>query len=138
MWTIFLVVIAATLAAIFFAWPKAGDKVRVLNNPANPPAPTATSAGGTTASATPASATTNSAGPQAQNGNVVLTVSGYIINRERIEISPRFMGMVKWIGVKKGDAVTDGQVVVLLDDTEFKARLEAFHGPAEDAGKEPS
>ena len=58
----------------------------------------------------------------------MLTVSGYIINRERIEISPRFMGQVKWIGVKKGDAVTNGQVVVLLDDTEFKARLAQADG----------
>jgi dTDP-4-amino-4,6-dideoxygalactose transaminase len=35
----------------------------------------------------------------------VLTASGYIVNRERIELSPRFLGVVKWIGVKKGDAV---------------------------------
>jgi len=27
------------------------------------------------------------------------------------------------IGVKKGDAVTNGQVVVLLDDAEYKARF---------------
>ena len=53
----------------------------------------------------------------------VLTVSGYIIARERIEISPRFMGVVQWIGVKKGDAVTNGQVVVRLDDAEYRARL---------------
>jgi HlyD family secretion protein len=55
--------------------------------------------------------------------DAVLTVSGYIVNRERIEISPRFLGVVKWIGVKKGDAVTNGQVVVLLDDAEQKARV---------------
>ena len=53
----------------------------------------------------------------------MLTVSGYIINRERIELSPRYLGVVKWIGVKKGDAVTNGQIVVLLDDIEYKARL---------------
>jgi RND family efflux transporter MFP subunit len=66
-------------------------------------------------------------------GNVALTVSGYIINRERIEISPRFMGMVKWIGVKKGDAVTNGQIVVLLDDTEYRARLREAEGRAASA-----
>ena len=58
----------------------------------------------------------------------MLIVSGYIVNRERIEISPRFMGVVKWIGVKKGDAVTNNQVVVLLDDTEFKARMQEAEG----------
>lgn len=62
----------------------------------------------------------------ARPGDVVLTVSGYIINRERIEISPRYLGVVKWIGVKKGDAVTNGQTVVLLDDAEYRAqRLQA-------------
>jgi HlyD family secretion protein len=30
---------------------------------------------------------------------------------------------VKWIGVKKGDAVTNNQIVVLLDDAEQRARL---------------
>jgi HlyD family secretion protein len=60
--------------------------------------------------------------------HVALTVSGYIINRERIEISPRFLGVVKWIGVKKGDAVTNGQVVVLLDDAEYRAQLHQAEG----------
>jgi HlyD family secretion protein len=55
--------------------------------------------------------------------DVVLTVSGYIINHERIEISPRFLGQVKWIGVKKGDTVTNGQTLVVLDDAEQQARL---------------
>jgi len=60
--------------------------------------------------------------------NSILTVSGYIINRERIELSPRFMGVVKWIGVRKGDAVTNGQVVVLLDDAEYQARKSELEG----------
>lgn len=129
LWTIFILVIVATLAAMYFARPKASDKVRVLKNSVNPPASGATSSGvTTTASAGPASATTNSVPAQTQSSEVVFTVSGYIINRERIEISPRFMGVVKWIGVKKGDAVTNGQVVVLLDDTEFKARLAQADG----------
>jgi len=65
--------------------------------------------------------------PKGTNG-LVLTVSGYIITRERIELSPRFLGVVKWIGVKKGDLVTNGQVVVLLDDAEHKARLQEAEG----------
>jgi len=63
----------------------------------------------------------------------VLTVSGYIINRERIELSPRFMGVVTWIGVKKGDTVTNGQVVVLLDDAEYKARVAQADGEVANA-----
>lgn len=73
-----------------------------------------------------ASAAGATAGAETSGSSVagsVLTVSGYIIARERIEISPRFMGVVEWIGVKKGDAVTNGQVVVRLDAAEYRARL---------------
>ena len=38
------------------------------------------------------------------------------------------MGTVKWIGVKKGDAVTNNQVVVLLDDAEYQARYRETEG----------
>ena len=122
---IFIVVILFTGAALYLAWPRASDMVRVQNgkktesnNLASVTAPD------TNASASPAPSTTNAPVPD----DVVLTVSGYIINRERIELSPRFMGTVNWIGVKKGDAVTKGEVVVLLDDTEYKARLDEAEG----------
>jgi HlyD family secretion protein len=52
-----------------------------------------------------------------------LTVSGYIINAARIQISPRFLGVVEWIGVKKGDPVAKGEVLARLDDREYKAKL---------------
>jgi HlyD family secretion protein len=64
--------------------------------------------------------TTATAAPAA---DVVLTVSGYIIPRERIEISPKFQGTVTWIGVKKGDRVNQGDVIVKLEDSEFQARV---------------
>jgi HlyD family secretion protein len=38
------------------------------------------------------------------------------------------MGVVKWIGVKKGDVVTNHQVVVLLDDAEYQARKRELAG----------
>ncbi|MCU0788099.1 MAG: efflux RND transporter periplasmic adaptor subunit, partial [Verrucomicrobia bacterium] len=66
--------------------------------------------------------------PARSGDGVVLTVSGYIINGTRIELSPRFMGVVNWIGVEKGDSVTNGQVLVTLDDTEFQARLKEVDG----------
>jgi HlyD family secretion protein len=50
-------------------------------------------------------------------------VSGYVIPRERIEISPRFQGTVRSIGVKKGDVVQQGDVLVRLEDEEYQARL---------------
>ena len=112
LWAIFLGVLLVTAIAIFYAWPRSSDKQRLINTQR---------AGATnvTASASRSSSTSD---------DVALTVSGYIINRERIELSPRFLGVVKWIGVKKGDAVTNGQVVVLLDDAEYRARLQQSAG----------
>lgn len=113
--------------SLYFAIPRASDAERIAGKkkPAN-----ATSAAlppsATNSTLTPRSATTS---PLVKDS--VLTVSGYIVNRERIELSPRFMGVVKWIGVKKGDAVTNNQVVVLLDDTEYHARETEIKGRLE-------
>ncbi len=115
---IFVSIALLTLATAILAWPRASDKVRRLGGNASI-TPTEPSA----AAAVPPSLATNSTPANATDDGTVLTVSGYIINRERIELSPRFLGVVKWIGVKKGDAVTNGQVVVVLDDAEYKARL---------------
>src|SRR6266850_2500392 len=65
-------------------------------------------------------AATDSAGG---TDSAALTVSGYIINAARIQISPRFLGVVEWIGVKKGDPVHKGEVLARLDDREYKAKL---------------
>ncbi len=134
LWIIFIVVILATLGAVYLARPKAGDDVRRLKTDVKAVASSSASptSAGTVAGAAPNSSPTNTVREPAA-GNVALTVSGYIINRERIEISPRFMGVVKWIGVKKGDAVTNGQVVVLLDDTEYQARLMQANGAVANA-----
>jgi hypothetical protein len=109
LWAIFIAVALVTLAAMFLARPKAGDDVRVLKNSGSKAAETSSSA--LTSSAAAAAATTpatnNFTAPSAHSGDVVLTVSGYIINRERIELSPRFMGVVKWIGVKKRNTRRD-------------------------------
>lgn len=106
--------VALTLAlGGYLAWPRASDSQRVVNTTKPYVDPKA-------AAPRPAAAT---ATPPPADGQVVLTTSGYIINRERIELSPRFVGVVKWIGLKKGDPVKKDQVVVLLEDSEQKARL---------------
>jgi HlyD family secretion protein len=130
LWIIFLVVFGAAAAALFFAWPRESDKVRTAGDRA---AQAATARSDSSSSAQSKNAVSASeASPVAkansEGGEVILTVSGYVIPRERIELSPRFMGTVKWIGVKKGDAVTNGQVVVLLDDSEYQARLRETEG----------
>ena len=75
-----------------------------------------------------APAATNATAAEVKPGDAVLTVSGYVIPRERIEISPRFQGTVKWIGVKKGDLVQQGEVLVRLEDEEFQARVKEARG----------
>jgi len=123
LWAILILVLLVVGAAAYFAWPRATDARRVVNNGVRP-ATNAPVSAVQSANASNRSDTT----PESPANGFLLTVSGYIINRERIEISPRFLGVVKWIGVKKGDAVTNGQLVVLLDDTEFRARLAQANG----------
>jgi len=115
-WAIFLFVFLATAAAVFFAWPREGDNQRVASGSKDGKLTTASP--DAKKSERPATQPASSASPAGS----VLTVSGYIIARERIELSPRFMGVVKWIGVKKGDQITKDQVVVRLDEAEFKAK----------------
>jgi HlyD family secretion protein len=120
LWFIFLVVLLIVGTAVFYAWPRSSDSQRVKGGAG------ATNAASTTVAGSNSVAALSNAVPT--NTDAVLTVSGYIINRERIELSPRYMGTVTWIGVKKGDVVTNGQVVVLLDDAEYKARLHEVEG----------
>jgi multidrug efflux pump subunit AcrA (membrane-fusion protein) len=121
---IFVVVALAAVGAVALWRPWEPEGTRVVSGGAK-------TSKVLSADAAPRTATggTNQPAPAPTGvSNSVLTVSGYIINRERIEISPRFMGVVKWIGVKKGDAVTNGQVVVLLDDAEYQARKSQIAG----------
>ena len=113
---IFATVAVVTLLAVYFAWPKKNDGERMFN-------PTPSSKKAETATPSPAAAQVPVAAPARETSGAALTVSGYIINRARIEISPRFQGQVSWIGVKKGDRVAKDQIVVTLDDAEQKARL---------------
>jgi len=121
LWAIFGGVALIFGIALFLARPSPEDERRVHKGRAN--------AVTSSVSAAPNLAMSQATNPPPEKRDgVVLTVSGYIVNRERIELSPRFLGVVKWIGVKKGDAVTNGQVVVLLDDAEYKARLKEAEG----------
>ncbi len=122
-WIIVATVLAFTAIALIIWQPWNPEKVRKMKGASATDASAVSSTNSTSETTT---ASTNAS--LAANDDTVLTVSGYIINRERIEISPRFLGVVKWIGVKKGDPVTNGEVVVLLDDTEYKARLAQAEG----------
>jgi HlyD family secretion protein len=113
---IFLAIAFLLVAAAWFAWPRASDSKRLVSK-------TEPYQADSSSASTPAA----SPAPPDQNG-ILLTTSGYIINRERIELSPRFVGIVRWIGAKKGDPVKKDQVVVLLDDSEQRARVTEAEG----------
>src|SRR5437016_5604540 len=57
-------------------------------------------------------------------GGVVLTATGYIIPHHKIEANSKVTGRVAWIGVEKGDKVKEGQVLVRLEDQEFRAQYD--------------
>ena len=71
--------------------------------------------------------------PSADVGGVVLSASGYIVAHHKINLNSKVTGRVKWIGVEKGDKVKEGQVLVRLEDDEFRAQYEQARGAAENA-----
>ena len=66
-------------------------------------------------------------------GGVVLSASGYIVAHHKINLNSKVTGRVKWIGVEKGDKVKEGQILVRLEDDEFRAQYEQARGAAENA-----
>jgi len=66
--------------------------------------------------------------PQAQAGAVVLNATGYIIAAHKIQLASKVVGKVAWIGVDKGHHVKEGQVIVRLEDDEYRAQLQQAKG----------
>jgi HlyD family secretion protein len=56
-------------------------------------------------------------------GAVILNATGYIVAAHRIQVASKVIGKVLWIGVDKGSKVTEGQVIVRLEDDEYRAQL---------------
>src|ERR1043165_1575235 len=63
----------------------------------------------------------------------VLSATGYIVAHHKIEANSKVTGRVAWIGVEKGDRVKEGQVLVRLEDQEFRAQFEQAQGAADSA-----
>ena len=64
---------------------------------------------------------------------IVLSATGYIVAHHKIEANSKVTGRVAWIGVEKGDKVKEGQVLVRLEDQEFRAQYEQAKGAADSA-----
>src|SRR5438046_4548827 len=66
-------------------------------------------------------------------GGIVLSATGYIVAHHKINVNSKVTGRVKWIGVEKGDKVKQGQVLVRLEDDEFRATYDQAKGAYETA-----
>src|SRR5215813_6452851 len=62
-------------------------------------------------------------GGGASSSESVLSASGYVVAHHKIAVGAKVMGRVAWIGVEKGDLVQQGQVLVRLEDQEFRAQV---------------
>jgi HlyD family secretion protein len=56
-------------------------------------------------------------------GNVILNATGYIVAAHKIELAAKVVGKVASINVDKGDKVKAGEVLVRLEDDEYRANL---------------
>src|SRR4051812_3879920 len=61
-------------------------------------------------------------------GGTVLQAAGYIVAHHTISVNSKVTGRIAWIGVEKGDKVKAGQVLVRLEDQEFRAQVEQARG----------
>ena len=66
-------------------------------------------------------------------GGTVLSATGYIVAHHTINVNSKVTGRLKWIGVEKGDKVKEGQVLVRLEDQEFRASYEQAKGALDNA-----
>jgi HlyD family secretion protein len=66
-------------------------------------------------------------------GGVVLSATGYIVAHHTINVNSKVTGRLAWIGVEKGDKVKEGQVLVRLEDEEFRAAYEQAQGALDNA-----
>ena len=60
--------------------------------------------------------------------NTVLSASGYIVAHHKINVNSKVTGRVLSIGVEKGDKVKQGQILVRLEDQEFRAQEQQARG----------
>lgn len=66
-------------------------------------------------------------------GSTVLSATGYIVAHHTINVNSKVTGRLAWIGVEKGDRVKEGQVLVRLEDQEFRAAYNQARGAVENA-----
>src|SRR5215510_4104414 len=56
--------------------------------------------------------------------SAVLMATGYVIAHHKVQVGSKIAGRVSWIGVEKGDRVKRDQMVVRLEDREYRAQYD--------------
>src|SRR5437763_10191384 len=59
---------------------------------------------------------------------VLLNATGYVMAAHKIELASKVIGRVAWVGVEMGDKIEKDQVLVRLEDDEYKARVAQQQG----------
>ncbi len=67
-------------------------------------------------------------GVAAEHDLKLLDATGYIIAAHKIELASKVIGRVAWVGVEMGDKISKDQVLVRLEDDEYKARVAMEQG----------
>jgi len=73
-----------------------------------------------------AAATVETIHPRLENASqsAVLIATGYVVAHHKIQVGSKIAGRVAWIGVEKGNHVKRDQVVVRLEDREYRAQYD--------------
>lgn len=56
-------------------------------------------------------------------GPALVTASGYVIPRHKVEVSSKIVGRVEEVFVKRGDHVNEGDVIIRIEDDDYQARV---------------
>ena len=68
-----------------------------------------------------------------ESETVVLNATGYVMAAHKIELASKVIGRVAWVGVEMGDKIAKDQVLVRLEDDEFRARVAQQQGLVDNA-----
>ena len=63
----------------------------------------------------------------------MLNATGYVMAAHKIELASKVVGRVAWVGVEMGDKIEKDEVLVRLEDDEYKARVAQKQGQLDNA-----
>jgi HlyD family secretion protein len=72
-------------------------------------------------------------GTTAPVDRVLLNATGYVMAAHKIELAAKVVGKVAWVGVEMGDKIKKDQVLVRLEDDDYKARVAQVQGEVDAA-----